>query len=103
MLPIVEEANYRVLEQREEIQRIRSEFQERGKLSRRDGARVDAFLEEYRFDPVGKVEEQTFDYLLARVDKVPPIFGPFASGFGKRLNVPRGSRGRQQPFWHVVL
>ena len=72
ILPIVEEANYRVLEQREEINRIRSQFQERGKLSRRDRARVDAFLEEYRFDPVENVEEQTFDYLLARADKVPP-------------------------------
>ena len=72
MLPIVEEANYRVLEQREEIQRIRSQFRERGKLGRKDRARVDAFLEEYRFDPVDQVEERTFDYLLGRVDKVPP-------------------------------
>ena len=72
MLPIVEEANFWVIEQREEIQRIRSQFQERGKLSRRDRARVDAFLDEYRFDPVDDVEEQTFDYLLSRVDKIPP-------------------------------
>lgn len=72
MLPIVEEANYRVLEQREEIQRIRGQFRERGKLGFRDRARIDAFLEEYRFEPVDSVEEQTFDYLPARVDKIPP-------------------------------
>ena len=88
MLPIVEEANFWVIEQREEIQRIRSQFQERGKLSRRDRARVDAFLDEYRFDPVDDVEEQTFDYLLSRVDKI-LLLWPFR----KLLESAWGTRG----------
>ena len=90
MLPIVEEANFWVIEQREEIQRIRSQFQESGKLSRRDRARVDAFLDEYRFDPVDDVEEQTFDYLLSRVDKIPPSL-PFRKLLWKALGEPQGS------------
>lgn len=59
-------------EKLEEIQRIRNQFRERGKLGRQDKSRIDALLEEYRFHSVESLEERTFDYLLARVDKVPP-------------------------------
>ena len=91
MLPIVEEANFWVIEQREEIQRIRSQFHlQRGKLSRRDRARVDAFLDEYRFDPVDDVEEQTFDYLLSRVDKIPPS-----------LALSQAALKRTKPYWNL--
>ncbi len=72
MLPFVEEANYQVLEQRDQIKRIQTSFDRKGSVSNRDKGRIDSFLEEYKFDPVETVTDETFQHLLARVDEIPP-------------------------------
>ncbi len=61
-----------MLEQRDEIEKIQSAFERRNSLSRGDKARIDALLEEYKFDPVEAVTEETFRHLLTRVDEIPP-------------------------------
>lgn len=72
MLPFAEEANDKIIEQRVEVENFLSEFLRKGKLARRGNARVDALLEEYKFEPVETFEEQTFKDLLSRVDEIPP-------------------------------
>ncbi len=72
MLPFVEEANYEILKQRDEIKRIQSAFQRGARISRRDRARIDELLEEYKFDPVEELSEETFRHLLTRADEIPP-------------------------------
>ncbi len=72
MLPYVEEANYQILEQRDEIKRIENAFRRGEPMERRARARVDALLEEYAFDPVEEVTEETFRHLLTRADEIPP-------------------------------
>lgn len=72
MLPYVEEANYQILKQRDEIKRLESAFNREKRLNRRDRARIDALLEEYKFDPVADLSEKTFRDLLTRADEIPP-------------------------------
>ena len=72
MLPFAEEANDKIIEQRRDVERMMSKFLESGGISRRERSRVDTLLEEYKFDPVEELEEQTFRDLLSRVDEIPP-------------------------------
>jgi len=72
MLPYVEEANYEILKQRDEIKRLQSDFLRGESLGRKDRAYLDELLEEYKFDPVEVITEETFRHLLTRVDEIPP-------------------------------
>lgn len=72
MLPYVEEANYEILRQRDEIKRIESAFHRGARISRRDRAQIDDLLEEYKFDPIEELSEETFRHLLTRADEIPP-------------------------------
>lgn len=72
MLPYVEEANYEILKQRDEIKRMQNDFLRGAKMDRRDRDYLDTLLEEYKFDPVETVTEETFRHLLTRVDEIPP-------------------------------
>ncbi len=94
MLPFVEEANYEILKQRDEIKRIQSAFLEGKRIGKRDRGRIDSLLEEYKFDPVDELGEETFLHLLTRADEIPPSLAlsqaALESGWGTSRFVKEG-------------
>ena len=95
MLPFVEEANYEILEQRDDIKRIQTAFLEGRRIGKRDRARIDSLLEEYKFDPIEEWSEETFLHLLTRADEIPPSLAlsqaALESGWGTSRFVKEGN------------
>jgi len=95
MLPYVEEANYKILEQRDDIKRIQTAFLEGRRIGKRDRARIDSLVEEYKLDPVEELSEETFRHLLTRADEIPPSLAlsqaALESGWGSSRFVKEGN------------
>ncbi len=72
LMPFVVEANEEIVEQRQEILKLKEIFEKKSKLSSRRTERVRDLAIEYGFEDVGSVTSQVFLDLLSRLDAVPP-------------------------------
>lgn len=72
LAPFAIEANERIAEEREEIERLRARWKSRGHLKDRELDRLNEHLQRYALDAVDEATEETFRDLLSRADIVPP-------------------------------
>lgn len=71
LFPLIDDVNEDVLSEREEVEQLAADFAD-GSLSDRDAERIREIATEYDFEDTDVIDAQLMEYLLTRVDAMPP-------------------------------